>query len=288
MGIGQGKGLMYMLPKIQGTLANCTQPDALQELEARQDSILKQLDTLKNRVESLKGKANTNKDDNDSMLDIVVHCSYHKPAYSLQVACRWLQDQMGLKIFTCCHVHSSVKKSLGHLLEFLPQSNCSSRIDADLRITIVWKEDGQRDPECFVSTLPNCHVKGEVNLMRFLNRQYGLLRDLDIKNKFVWESKSDEWLDRLHSSIIWVENSSDEKDNKLKIVLRDIEKTVATQSFLMQEKKPGVVDLVAYTSIKEAIDNKNQSKAIQKYIRDCKTHFEPSCQVIQPTVGNVY
>ena len=60
--IGQGKGLMYMLPKIQGTLANCTQPDALQELEARQDSILKQLDTLKNRVESLKGKANTNKD----------------------------------------------------------------------------------------------------------------------------------------------------------------------------------------------------------------------------------
>ena len=49
--IGYKNGFMYKLPIIQGSLGN---EDILEELEARQESILKQLDTLKNRIEDLK------------------------------------------------------------------------------------------------------------------------------------------------------------------------------------------------------------------------------------------
>ena len=49
--IGYENGFMYKLPKIQGSLGN---EDILEDLEARQESILKQLDTLKNRIEDLK------------------------------------------------------------------------------------------------------------------------------------------------------------------------------------------------------------------------------------------
>ena len=53
--LGHENGYMYKLPKIQGSLGNDDQPDdILKELEERQDSILKQLNNLKNRIECLK------------------------------------------------------------------------------------------------------------------------------------------------------------------------------------------------------------------------------------------
>ena len=59
--VGNGHGLMYNLPKIQGSLSNGAQSDVLIQLEARQGEILKQLEDLKSRVESLKGKSTCNK-----------------------------------------------------------------------------------------------------------------------------------------------------------------------------------------------------------------------------------
>ena len=52
--IGQENGFMYKLPKIQGSLRNEDQSDVLKELEERQESIIKQLGHLKNRIEGLK------------------------------------------------------------------------------------------------------------------------------------------------------------------------------------------------------------------------------------------
>ena len=36
---------------------------------------------------------------------------------------------------------------------------------------------------------------------------------------------------------------------------------------------PGVVDLIAYSSIKDAINSQKQSKAIKKYLTTCQSHF---------------
>ena len=36
---------------------------------------------------------------------------------------------------------------------------------------------------------------------------------------------------------------------------------------------PGVVDLIAYSSIKDAVNSQKQSKAIKKYLTNCQSHF---------------
>ena len=54
-----------------------------------------------------------------------------------------LLQQSGLKIFTTCHVHSSAKGAPENLRDYLPPSNCTSRMNADVRITIIWKENGK-------------------------------------------------------------------------------------------------------------------------------------------------
>lgn len=109
------------------------------------------------------------------------------------------------------------------------------------------------------------------------------------------ECRIDEWLDRIHSNIIWGEN------NKLDDILKDIEKSVSNQNFILDSKvckvleqfhdvrymnflyvnlvhfllsdkqnslfqMPGVVDLIAYASIKDAVSSPKQSKNIKKYM----------------------
>jgi len=275
-----GKGFMYRLPKIQGTLLDDNESDILKQLEARQDSILEQLESLKHRVESLKENTKTRINDPAKFLDIVIHSSYHTPPYSVPLACRWLQERSGLRLFTSSHVHSSVKKTLEHLKEFLPSSNCQSRVDANVRITIIWKEDLNRDPECFVAMLPNSKIKGEVNLLRFLNRQFGLLSAAGCEDVSTNQAKSDEWLDRIHSSIIWGESKEGSvgQVSKLQMILEDIEKIVSKHKFLQPAKDPRLVDLIAYTSIKGLLMTKSQPKVIQQYISECQKYFDSSKQ----------
>ena len=44
------------------------------------------------------------------------------------------------------------------------------------------------------------------------------------------ESRLDEWLDRIHSNIIWGQNSN------LEDILKDIEKSVSSQNFIIDSK----------------------------------------------------
>ena len=55
------------------------------------------------------------------------------------------------------------------------------------------------------------------------------------------ESRLDEWLDRIHSNIIWGEN------NKLEDILKDIEKSVSNKNFILDSK----VNAISFNSIIE-------------------------------------
>jgi len=263
--VGNEKGFMYKLPKIQDS-SNEVEANPLRELEDRQEVILQKLEALKDRVQSMKQNSTAGKS-GSGMLDIVIHCSYRSPPQSIPLACRWMQEKLGLKIYTACHLHSSVKSLPQQLLDFLPPSNCTSRMQSNVRFTIIWKENVGRDPECFVTMLPTQNIKGEVNLLRFLSRQFGLLTNATGQDTAAIESRLDEWLDRIHSNIIWGEN------NKLEDILKDIEKSVSNKNFILDSKMPGVVDLIAYSSIKDAINSQKQSKAIKKYLTACQSHF---------------
>ena len=50
------------------------------------------------------------------------------------------------------------------------------------------------------------------------------------------ESRLDEWLDRVHSNMIWGEKEKSED------ILKDIEKSVSSQSFILDSKVKGVLD----------------------------------------------
>merc|ERR1719273_540683 len=167
---------MYKLPKIQDSSNEDQVENPLRDLENRQEEILQKLENLKDRVQSMKQDSQAGKNES-GMLDIVVHCSYRTPPHSIPLACRWMQEKLGLKIFTTSHLHSSVKSLPQHLIEFMPPSNCTSRMASNVRFTIIWKENVGRDPECYVTMLPAQTIKGEVNLLRFLSRQFGLLRN---------------------------------------------------------------------------------------------------------------
>jgi len=259
--VGNEKGFMYKLPKIQDSSKE-EEINPLKELEDRQEAILQKLEALKDRVQSM--KQNSGKTES-GMLDIVIHCSYQSPPQSIPLACRWMQEKLGLKIYTSCHLHSSVKSLPQNLMEFLPPSNCTSRMQSNVRFTVIWKENVGRDPECYVTMLPAQNIKGEVNLLRFLNRQFGLLTSTT--STAAIESRLDEWLDRIHSNIIWGQNSN------LEDILKDIEKSVSSQNFIIDSKMPGIVDLIAYASINDSVKSQKQSKTIKKYLDVCKAHF---------------
>ena len=235
---GNNERRMYKLPNIQNLIITETGADKLIELENRQEAILKQLQDLKLRVSSIKEQNNAEKD-HHSLLDVVIHSSYRTPPDSVPIACSWLQERACLKVLTSSHVHSSVKKPLPqYLLEFLPSSNCQTRAEANVIVTIIWKEDMGRDPECFISRSSSKKIKGEVNLMRFLHRQFGLLSGPDHQGVASDEVKADELMDRIHSGVVWgaLANDSVGNEGSFQQILADIERVVAKQGFLQQAK----------------------------------------------------
>ena len=74
----------------------------------------------------------------------MIRASPAHPPYSLQLVLERLQDS-GLKIFTSTHLHSSVVQKLpANLNDFFPESDIK-RSEADLCITLIWKEGKSSD-----------------------------------------------------------------------------------------------------------------------------------------------
>ena len=87
------------------------------------------------------------------------------------------------------------------------------------------------DPVSVVGLLPKSSVKGEVNLLRFVARHFGLFDS----QKDDW--KEDETLDRIHSELIWGDVVHDKKavmaQAETMAKTLSASKTVGLSSFLM-------------------------------------------------------
>jgi len=203
---------MYKLPPIQGNTDDIPKGgsgDNLAFLEIRQESILERLQNLKIRVDSLQGskKAATRSVEH---LEIAVHASPAHPPHSLPLVVNYLQSQCGYKLHTTCHVHSSYTKPLPQkLVDFLPVGSTELRSRADVKIALVWKDVGT-DPVSVVGLLPNAAVYGEVNLLRFLARLFGLF-DFESTNSNSQLCDEDEKLDKIHSELVWGDVVNDKK-----------------------------------------------------------------------------
>ena len=107
-----------------------------------------------------------------------------------------------------------------------------------VRVTIIWKENVGRDPECFISRASSKKIQGEVNLLRYLHRQFGLLSGPGNQGVASDEVKADELMDRIHSNVVWgaLANDSVGNEGSFQQILADIERVVAKQGFLQQAK----------------------------------------------------
>jgi hypothetical protein len=65
---------------------------------------------------------------------------------------------------------------------------------------------------------------------------FTFFRNTSLIDAKISESKSDEWLDRIHSGIIWGENVSTGQSIGHGGIIKDIEKVLSNQRFLLEEQ----------------------------------------------------
>jgi len=226
---------------------------ALNDLEKRQENILNQLENLKLEVEKLKippGKSSANLQKKPGTKDIVIRATPQHAPNVLPLLCNQLMA-IGLKVFTSSHVHSSFLSKIPNELEdFLPNSNCNSRGEADLCVTLIWKDVGL-DMELVTSPTSTSVIKGEVNLLRYVSRRFNVfsVNELDEISIQVVESL----LDTFHAEK-WSSGSN---------ITSMVENSLKKSQFLA--KKFSLADVYAMSILKKTKNN----KPILEWLKRC-------------------
>ncbi|CAB4066372.1 unnamed protein product [Lepeophtheirus salmonis] len=231
----------------------------IESLEKRQESILHGLTGLKAHLSAYKVSLGldpipTTSCNSFSKQDIVIFAHPSYPPYGILLAFHQLKSK-GLKIYTSCHVHSSITCSLPETAQdFLPSHNDNlTRPEADLIITIIWKKLGDRDATTVLSPLmKHSSIKGEINILRYLARLY----------PSIWN----------YEDLIWREGS--ERKQMEEIIFKNLESTFLLTSssspFFGGGPEPGILDLISWSIVtrdhgKLAVP----STALKKWLTSC-------------------
>jgi len=104
-------------------------------------------------------------------VDLVVRCPPSRPPHSLPLVADLLAAA-GVPLHTSQHTHSSCGGELpDNLATFLKPTDLA-RSKSNLRLTVIWCEDGTGECQLLVSPLTQSPIRGEVNLLRYLARLY--------------------------------------------------------------------------------------------------------------------
>jgi hypothetical protein len=200
---------MYRLPVIQSSkhieniggvssgAGDSPTPCAIAALAARQDNIIARLEHLRDQVNAYQkslGLPATSAAPSElpsKPADLVVRCPPSRPPHSLPLVVDLLTS-VGVPVHTSQHTHSSCGGKLPETLStFLPPTEVS-RSKANLRLTVIWCEEGSGDCQLLVSPLTQSPIRGEVNLLRYLARLYPTVLSYEDS------SAQDEYLDNVH------------------------------------------------------------------------------------------
>jgi len=256
---------MYKLPPIQGSgqVADmmAIDQDPVAALEKRQESILDRLKALQIRVDSIQASTSGGKVNTQCSFEVAIQASPLHPPYSLPLVVRLLNKKHGLKVYTTCHVHSSYTKPLPQKLTDFLVGSCAERSEADIKLALIWKDVGP-DPVCTIGLLPDDCVRGEVNLLRFLGRLFGLGGYDSLSGPK--SHQEEELLDTIHSQLMWGDVAGDKK-------------SVMNQTETLIQKSKGscvsLSDLLAYSAAK-AVFTAKMPPVVTKFIQNC----EKSCR----------
>lgn len=254
---------MYSLPVIQvsksisGGSGEDLPEHAVKALEARQEAILEKLGQLRAEVEKFvkgSGKTSFTTSKPDAVqthkVDIVVRCSPGKPAFALPGLITLLSEHM--KVYSTVHCHSSVNNLPSHLNSFLPFPTVE-RGDANLKITLIWKEVG---PECelMVSPVSQSFIRGEVNIIRYFARLFPAVLQYEADPSV---TAVDNLLDSV-TSLLWAQP----KDRQP--ILRPLAVNLARMEYLCSNKF-GIADLALFSALKQLNLEKDLQPELKKW-----------------------
>ena len=173
------------------------EPNELEELEIRMDSIMAQLLNIKNEVEKLK----RNGQKAEENMTLVIEADPSNPPISLQILVHTLTTQQKIRTHLTVHRHSSLKTTVPeHWLKSTVDVGC--RLNNQLNLTWIWKTAVDFHPTAKVVNRVTGDIRGEAAIARLLARlieswtQSPFYENLDCNSV----AQVDEWIDLFESN----------------------------------------------------------------------------------------
>jgi len=173
------------------------EPNELQELELRMDSIMAQLLAIKTEVGKLKRSGQTAEEN----ITLVIEADPAYPPSSLQILVRQLTTQPNIRAQVTVHKHSSLKSPTPD--QWLHSSATTGyRLDNQLNLTWIWKSVGMHPSAKVVNRITGSDFRGEATIARLLARLIESWTDISLYENLDCDSAAqiEEWIDLLEVS----------------------------------------------------------------------------------------
>lgn len=238
------------------------------ELQHRQEEILKQLAELKKQMLSIKNQLNTHCAKTTTNItscpmgpsvlptEIVLNVNPQNPPYSLEFVQKILQNTIHFVV--TIHTHSTVnslptnaKQLSDRLTSFSPTTNSVPNI----HLRLIWKNVDDK----FELMASHTRIIGEINFLRYVSRL--------CPNRFSYDGgdmEIDSLLDICYLVII-----SKNKTQRAKL-LQNFTNIISKQGNYMTKNSFGIIDVAAYSAIKQVSSNDEVNVALSKWMKKCE------------------
>lgn len=235
------------------------------ELQQRQEQILKQLGELKKQMLSIKSdlaKSNNTTTKTTCVSpknlpsEVVLNVNPTNPPYSLELVQKLLQDSFNLAVTS--HLHSTapqLPKNASDLNERLSKFTPRNKGVPKINLRLIWKNIDAK-VELIVSHTP---IIGEVNFLRYLSRltanSLSYNQDVEI----------DSLLD-----VCYLIAMSKNKTGRVKL-LQNFTVLLGKNASYLTKNKFGIVDVAAYSAIKQVTNSDEVNITLNKWLQKCET-----------------
>lgn len=245
----------------------------IQLLEKRQERILKELEDIRQEVESLEQKLGVQSSSlppstkqvtsgtaavlGNIIHDVVVYANPDSPPYSLVYLHKRLQEHCTCR--TAVHVHSSVRSVPEKLLNCFGNGSQVERPDAKISITLIWK-DVKHGPEMRVNPSHQTPICGEANIARYLARLLQPSYEVDLLSACL----ADHWLDLASFSLI----GGNSKERAAAV--RSLNSHLGRKPWLLEETS-SFVDAVVFSALQQTGQASSASGNVKTWLKGCES-----------------
>ncbi|RZF35526.1 hypothetical protein LSTR_LSTR010217 [Laodelphax striatellus] len=189
--------------------------------------------------------------------DIVINANPNHPPYSLLAINTLWGNKLKMRVTTHFHSTISTIDKVDELFQVLQDNNNNGCNSSSLNITLVWKETGP-DCELIISPLHHTAIRGEVNLLRYLERHLSPVDSQDA----IAATRLDSLLDRCHC----LRHATTAKEKKS--IVKALNAALGKGAWIGGTKEMGVAD-VALWSVLRCDRELELTQSLTKWVERC-------------------